>query len=157
MSDDAPIGLTTTVSLTPYLIVRNGAAALDFYASVFGAQVSMRVDQPDGRLGHAEVSVGGATFNVADEFPEMDIVGPATLGGSTVVLDLEVPDVDATVARALAAGATLRREVVDRFFGSRSGQIADPFGHHWTLSTVLEELTEDEIRERAAQMGEEEA
>lgn len=157
MSDDAPIGLTTSVSITPYLIVRNGAAALDFYTEVFGAEVSMRVDQPDGRLGHSELRIGGARFSVADEFPELEIVGPATLGGSIVVLDLEVPDVDAVVARAVAAGAVVNREVVDRFFGARSGQVTDPFGHHWTISTVLEQLDEAEIRRRAEQMGDEEA
>lgn len=154
MSDDAPIGLTTTVSLTPYLIVRGGAAALDFYVAAFGAEVTMRVDQPDGRVGHAELSIGDARFKVADEFPEMDIVGPASLGGSSVVLDLVVPDVDSVVARALAAGAVIRREVVDQFHGSRTGQVTDPFGHHWTVSTLLEELTEDEIRRRAAGLSE---
>ena len=141
-------------SLVPYLIVRGGAEALEFYRRAFGAHVALRLDQPDGRLGHAELDIDGASFTLADEFPEMGIVGPATLGGTSVTLHLTVADVDDVVARAVDAGAALTREVADQFYGARSGQLIDPFGHRWTVATHIEDVPEDEMKRRMAAMGE---
>ena len=137
-----------TTSLVPYLIVRGGAEALEFYQRAFGAHVTMRLEQPDGRLGHAELDIDGAAFTLADEFPEMGIVGPATLGGTPVTLHLTVVGVDDVVARAVGAGATLNREVKDEFYGARSGQLIDPFGHRWTVSTPIEDVSADELQRR---------
>jgi PhnB protein len=148
---DPLVGVT---GLAPYLSVRDGVAALAFYRAAFGAVVDDEVPMPDGRLGHAQITIGtGATFALADEFPEMDIVGPATLGGTTVSLTLTVPDADATFARAVAAGATVEREVADQFYGARSGTVIDPFGHRWHIQTPIEDLTPDEIRRRAEEAG----
>lgn len=146
---DPLVGVT---GIQPYLSVRDGLAAIEFYQEAFGAVVDNEVMMPDGRVGHAELAVGtGAVFALADEYPEMDIVGPATLGNTSVSISLTVPDADASVARAAAAGATVEREVADQFYGARSGVIRDPFGHRWFIQTPTEELTAEEIRRRAAE------
>ncbi len=134
--------------IVPYLIVSGGPAAIDFYERALGATVTLRIDQPDGRVGHAELDVDGAQFSMADEFPEIDVVGPATLGGTSVTIELTVADVDAVVARAIDAGATVVREVADQFHGSRSGQVLDPFGHRWTVTTPGEEMSAEEMQRR---------
>jgi len=139
---------TVTTSLSPYLIVDDGRAALSFYERALNAVVTMTIDQPDGRLGHAELTIDGASFSIADEFPEYDFVGPRALGNSPVTLDLVVPDVDAVVDRAVAAGATLLRPVAEQFYGSRSGQILDPFGHRWTISTPGDQVSVEEMQRR---------
>ena len=141
---DTPV----TASLVPYLIVQGGAEALEFYQRAFGAHVTLRLEQPDGRLGHAELDIDGAAFTLADEFPEIGIVGPATLGGTSVTLHLTVDGVDDVVARAVDAGAELTREVADQFYGSRSGQLTDPFGHRWTVSTPIDEVSAEEMQRR---------
>lgn len=147
-----------TASIVPYLILRDGPAALEFYEQAFGARVNLRIDQPDGRVGHAELDIDGASFSLADEFPEIDIIGPATLGGTSVLVELTVPDVDAVAARAVAAGATVVREVADQFHGARAGQVLDPFGHRWTITTPGEQLSAEEIQrlvdQRAADQSE---
>jgi PhnB protein len=142
---------TTTIATTlaPYLIVSDGRAAIAYYERAFGAATTMVIDQPDGRVGHAELSIAGATFSLADEFPELDIVGPTTLGNSSVALDLVVPDVDAVVERAVAAGGTLSREVAEQFYGARSGRVVDPFGHRWNISTPGEQVSNEELQRRA--------
>ena len=141
---------TVTTTLAPYLIVADGAAALAFYREAFGAEESFRLDMPDGRIGHAEMRIGASEFALADEYPEEGIVGPATLGGTSVGLRLEVPDVDAVVAAAVAAGAILQREVADQFYGSRAGTIIDPFGHRWNVATQIEDVSIDEMKRRLA-------
>jgi PhnB protein len=144
---DPLVGVT---GISPYLAVRDGVAALAFYAEAFGAVVDHEIVMPDGRLGHAQVTIGtGAMFQIADEFPEMGIVGPATLGNTSVAMTVVVPDADVTFARAVAAGATVEREMTDEFYGARSGTIKDPFGHRWHIQTPTETLTADEIRRRA--------
>ncbi len=139
---------TITTTVTPYLIVTGGNDAIDFYERAFGAVVTLRIDQPDGRIGHAAVNIAGAEFSLADEFPELSIVSPTTLGGTTTTLTLIVPDVDDVVARAVEAGATVLRAVADEFYGARAGTIIDPFGHRWTVTTPNEQLSEDEIQRR---------
>ena len=135
-------------SLSPYLIVGDGRAAVAFYATAFGAVLTMSIDQPDGRLGHAELEIDGATFSLADEFPEYALVGPNTLGNSPVTLDLVVADVDTVVERAVEAGASVSRPVAEQFYGARSGQIVDPFGHRWTISTPGDEVSPEEMQRR---------
>ena len=135
---------------TPYLIVDGAAKALDFYQRVFGATERMRMPGPGGKVGHAEINVGDSVIMLADEHPEIGARGPRAYGGAAVSLHLYVPDVDAVVTKAVAAGATLLRPVEDKFYGDRMGTIEDPFGHHWHVSTHLEDVPPDEMARRAA-------
>jgi PhnB protein len=137
-------------SVTPYLIVDGGARAIDFYTRVFHARERMRMPGAGGKVGHAELTIGDSTIMLADEHPEMGARGPAAFGGAAVSLHLYVEDVDATVARALAAGARLLRPVEDKFYGDRAGTIEDPFGHQWHVSTHKEDVPPDELARRAA-------
>ena len=135
---------------TPYLIVDGAAKALDFYQRVFGATERMRMPGPGGKVGHAEISIGDSVIMLADEHPEIGARGPRAYGGAAVSLHLYVPDVDAMVKKAVAAGATLLRPVEDKFYGDRMGTIEDPFGHHWHVSTHQEDVPPDEMARRAA-------
>lgn len=132
----APTPFVATVA-TPYLCARDAASALEFYATAFAAVETTRIVMDDGRVGHAEFLIGGARFYLADEFPELDVVSPQALGGTTVTLHLQIPDVDAAHARAIAAGAVSIAEPADQPHGSRHGGVRDPFGHRWILSTPL--------------------
>jgi PhnB protein len=135
--------------ITPMLSVRRAALALDFYRDAFGAVERYRLVEPgSSRVGHAEIEIEGALVMLADEFPEMGIVGPESLGGAGVTLHLEVADVDAFVARAVAAGARLEREVQDEFYGERAGTLVDPHGHRWLVSTPLEPVSPEEMQRR---------
>jgi PhnB protein len=140
-------------SVTPYLVADGAAAALAFYERVFGARLLMRLDGPGGKIGHAEIQIGTSRLMLADEHPEMGIRGPRSIGGSPVSLVLYVPDVDAVVAAAVAAGAKLQRPVEDKFYGDRMGSIEDPFGHVWHVSTHVEDVAADELERRAAAMA----
>jgi PhnB protein len=137
-------------TITPYLCVDDASAAIDFYTRVFGAKERMRMPAPDGRIGHAELTVGDSVLMLSDEYPEMEIRGPKSVGGTPVTLSIYVDDVDGVVERATKAGATLRREVQDQFYGDRSGQIEDPFGHLWSVQTHVEDVPPDEMQRRAA-------
>ncbi len=139
--------------VTPYLIVHDGAAALDFYAKGLGAEELMRMPTPEGRIAHAELRIGRAMFMVADESPDFLAHSPKTLKGTPIGLVLYVEDVDALFARAVAAGATVLRPLADQFYGDRSGTVEDPFGHKWTLSTHTEDLTPEEMAARAKAAG----
>jgi PhnB protein len=139
-------------TVTPYLIVNAGAKALDFYARAFGAIERLRIDA-GGKIGHAEITIGDSCVMLADEHPEIGALGPTTVGGSPVSLHLYVEDVDAVVARAVAAGATLVRPVADQFYGDRVGGVADPFGHRWFIATHKEDLSPEELHRRAATQG----
>ena len=136
-------------SVTPYIHVKDAAAALDFYAKVFGAVELERMEMPDGRIGHAEFSLGSSRLMLASEFPELEALSPETVGGSPVSLMVYVEDVDETFARALAAGAAEMRPVQDQFYGDRSGTLKDPFGHRWTISTHIEDVTPEEMDRRS--------
>ena len=153
-SADAAPESKVTMTVTPYLSVRNAAAALDFYRDAFGAVESQRMLGDDGRVGHAEFTIGDSKLMIADEYPEIDAVGPETRGGPTCMFDIDVRNVDEAYARALSFGARSLREPADQFHGSRSASIADPFGHRWTLSTLIENLSADEYAERAATVDE---
>jgi PhnB protein len=135
-------------ALAPYLSCADAGRAIDFYRRVFGAVETMRLSEPNGRIGHAELRIGEDMLMVADEYPEMDRRGPLAIGGTPVTLHLYVTDADATVARAVAAGATIEREVADQFYGDRSGSFIDPFGHRWHIATRRETLTAEQIASR---------
>lgn len=135
----------------PYLCIRGAAKAIEFYASAFGARETFtRITDSSGRVGHAEIQIGASTIMLADEHPERGFVGPQTLGGSHMQFFVSVPDADAAVIRAIGAGGRLTRPVQNQFYGHRSGEITDPFGYRWTLSTKVEEVSDDEMRRRAA-------
>ncbi len=135
---------------TPYLCVRGAARALEFYRDAFGATEVMRMAQPDGTIGHAEIRIGAAPIMLADESPAMDFRSPQTLGGSPVHIMVYVEDVDALMRRAQAAGAQVMRPAADMFYGDRLGMLADPFGHSWSFATHIEDVSPDEMRRRAA-------
>jgi len=140
-------------SLSPYLIVRDGAAAIEFYQKVFGATLRLKLDAPGGRIGHAELEIGNGLVMLADEHPEMGALAPTTIGGTPVGLHLYLEDVDAVAKKAIAAGATLKRPVESQFYGDRLGSIIDPFGHLWHISTHVEDVSPDEIGRRAAALA----
>jgi PhnB protein len=124
---------------TPYLTVRDARAAIDFYRRAFGARQKLLLEEPDGRVGHATLGVGRAEIYLADEHPELErIVGPETLGGSSVTIDLEVEDVDAVVDSAVAAGAELVRAPDHPTSGVQAGKVRDPFGHVWLITRIIE-------------------
>ena len=136
-------------TLTPYLIVKGAAQALDFYAKALGARELSRMADTSGRVSHAEMKIGDSPFMLADEFPEMRAVAPHGRDGHSVSFLVYVPDVDAAFARAIAAGAKAVRPVQDQFYGDRSGMLEDPFGHQWTLATHVEDVSPEEMERRA--------
>lgn len=138
----------SATTLTPYLICRKAALAIEFYKRAFGATEDYRLVQEDGRIGHAELLIDGARFSLADEFPEMDCKSPETFGGSPVTLHLYVPDVDAVFARAKAAEARVLSAPQDQFYGDRVCRLADPSGHVWMIATRKEEVSPAEMQRR---------
>jgi len=136
-------------SVTPYLAVKQAADAIEFYRRAFGAKERMRMPGPDGKIGHAELEIGNSVIMLADEYPDMDFRGPASIGGTSVTLHLYVPDVDATFSKATAAGAKPVRAIEDQFYGDRTGSVRDPFGHVWHIATHKEDLLPEELRRRA--------
>src|SRR5260370_171480 len=136
-------------TVTPYLIVRNAAGALDFYKKAFGATELFRMAQPGGKVGHAEMQIGDSRIMMADEHPEMGARSPQTLGGSGIHILLYVKDVDARFNQAVAAGAKVLRPLKDQFYGDRSGTVEDPFGHNWTIATHTEDVPPEEMHKRA--------
>jgi PhnB protein len=139
---------------SPYLIVANAAAALEFYGSAFGATLKRRLGTPDGQVMHAEMRIGDSIVMLADEFPSHEAFGPDHFGGSPVSVVLYVENADTLYAQAVAAGATSVRPMADQPFGDRSGTIRDPFGHRWTLTTHIEDISDEEIERRfSAMMG----
>lgn len=138
--------------LTPYLCIDGAAEAIDFYGKVFGAKERMRMPAPNGKIGHAELQIGDSVVMLSDEYPEMDIRGPKSIGGTPTTLSLYVDDVDSVVARALEEGAKLLRPVKNEFYGDRSGQIEDPFGHRWSIATHVEDISPEEMQRRAAEV-----
>ena len=149
MVQPIPTGYHT---VTPYLIVRNGAKAIEFYKKAFGAVELMRFPGPNDSIMHAEVKIGDSPVMLADEMPEAGHVGPQTLGGVAVSLMVYVEDVDARFAQAVAAGATVKRPVEDQFYGDRTGTLVDPFGHVWSLGTHKEDVSMEEMQRRLAKM-----
>ena len=142
-------------AVTPYLSVRNAEEMIEFYKRVFGATESMRFNQPDGRIGHAELKINGAPFMLADEFPEMDFLSPKSLGSkrSPVSIHIYVENVDEVYQKALAGGATSLREPANQFYGDRNAQVRDPSGHCWDLSTHIEDVSSEEMKKRFKAMA----
>ena len=139
-------------SVTPYLMIRGASRAIDFYRKAFGACEVMRFNEPDGRIGHAEIRIGDSHVMLADE---NDIHrSPQSLGGAGISLLLYVEDVDRTFAQAVAAGATVQRPVADQFYGDRVGTLVDPFGHVWSIATHKEDLSMEEVQQRMAKPAE---
>ena len=137
-------------SVVPYIIARGAADAIEFYKRAFGATELMRMVAPSGQVGHAEIRIGDtAIVMLADEFPEMGFRGPQSIGGTSVLLMVYVPDVDTFAKRAEAAGAKILRPLADQFYGDRSGTLKDPFGHTWTFATHVEDVPPDEMKRRA--------
>ena len=134
---------------TPYLIVNGAAEAIEFYKRAFGATELLRMTDPQGRIGHAEIRVGDSVIMLADEHPDMGYRGPRSMGGSSVSILLYVDDVDTIFDRALSAGATVQRPIANQFYGDRSGKLEDPFGHVWTIATHVEDVPPEEMRQRA--------
>jgi len=134
-------------SVTPYLIVKGGAEAIDYYKKAFGAVELFRMDH-GGKIGHAEIKIGDSPIMLADEYPEMKYVSPKTLGGTPVSILIYVEDVDSVYNQALAAGGTEVKALQDQFYGDRSGTLTDPFGHVWTVATHKEDVTEEQMAER---------
>ena len=137
-------------TVTPYLIVKGAASAIEFYKKAFGATELFRMDAPGGKIGHAEIKIGNSPIMLADEVAEMGARSPQSYGGSPVTILLYVEDVDAMFNQAVAAGVTVQRAVADQFYGDRSGGVTDPFGHVWYIATHKEDLSPEEIRKRAA-------
>lgn len=135
--------------VTPYLIVDGAADAIDFYKSALGATERMRMEGPEGKVGHAELEIGNSVIMLADEHPEMDAHGPKSVGGTPVSLHVYVEDADSVFERATEAGAKSLRAVEDKFYGDRSGSFEDPFGHQWHVATHVEDVPPDEMSKRA--------
>jgi PhnB protein len=136
----------------PYLIVKNVPAAIEFYKHVFGAEENMRLTEPGGRIGHAEIKLGAAMVMLAEEFPERGILSPVSYGGSGSFLHLHVANVDEMTHAAASAGAKILAEPKTQFYGERSSKIQDPFGHIWMLGQHIEEVSPEEMQRRYSQL-----
>ncbi len=148
MADPIPPGYPR---VTPYLSVAGAEAAVEFYTQVFGATERMRMPGPGGTIAHCELELGDSLIMLADESPEIGFQSPATLGGTPVTISVYVEDVDSVVDRAIQAGATVVRPVEDQFYGDRSGQFEDPFGHRWSVASHIEDVPPDEMERRVAE------
>lgn len=136
----------------PYLRVDRAADAIAFYEKAFGAKEKFRLVEPSGRIGHAELEVGGIILMISEEFPELGIRGPRSIGGTSFSIHLHVDDADAWIRRAVEAGAEVVREPRDQFYGERSGLVRDPFGHEWLIGHSLEELSPEEMQRRYTEL-----
>jgi PhnB protein len=136
-------------SIQPYMIVKNAAAAIDFYIRAFGAKERLRMTDKTGRIGHAEIEIGDSCVMMADEHPEIGVYSPEHYGGSPARLMLYVTDCDAVYAQALKAGAKSEREPKDQFYGDRSAGVLDPFGYTWYLGTHIKDVSKEELEQYA--------
>jgi PhnB protein len=137
--------------VTPYLCVDDAKAAIEFYSRVLGAEERMHMPGPDGKIGHAELQLGESLIMLSDEFPEMGVRAPKAVGGTPVMISVYVEDADAVFGAAVAAGATALRPVENQFYGDRTGQFEDPFGHRWSVATHVEDVPPEEMEKRAAE------
>ncbi len=140
-------------SLTPYLVIKGAAEAIEFYKKVFGAVETVRMPGEGGRIMHAEVKIGNSMLMLSDENAESGYLSPATLGGATASVMLYTDDVDATFKKAIAAGAKSESEPADMFWGDRMGNLKDPFGHNWAIATHKEDVSPEEMQKRMAAMA----
>ena len=156
--DEEPVGVDACLGwgylaampITPHIVVQCAERAVTFYRDAFGAEEIDRIPTPDGRLMSVQLRLGDGFLHVADEFPEMGVLAPPSVGGTPVVLSLEVADADAVFAQAVAAGASARQPPADMFWGDRHGQLEDPFGHRWNVSQHLRDVPHDEVVAAAA-------
>lgn len=140
---------STVHEVFPYLRVKNAAAALAYYQQAFGAKLRYQLNEPGtGRIGHAELELGAAVIMVSDEYPECGIVGPQSIGGTSVSIHLHVDNADVMLARAVEAGGTLVRPAADAFYGERGGMVRDPFGHEWMIGHSIEAVSPEEMQRR---------
>jgi PhnB protein len=139
-------------TVTPYLVIKGAAKAIDYYKNVFGATVVVRMDGPGGTVGHAELQIGDSRIMLADENPQMGNRSAESIGGSPVSLYVYLPDCDKVVNKAADAGAKVLKPVADQFYGDRSGFIQDPFGHLWGIATHKEDVSAEEMKERMKKM-----
>ncbi len=139
--------------ISPYLCIDGASAAIEFYSEVFRATERMRMPGPEGTIGHAELQIGDGLIMLADEYPEMGVRGPRSVGGTPVTVNVYVEDVDAVFDRAVQLGATPLRPVEEQFYGDRSGQFEDPFGHRWSVATHVEDVPPEEMARRMEAMG----
>ena len=140
------------MKITPHIVVQAADRAAAFYSEAFGAEEIERIPTPDGRLMSVQMRIGDAMLHLADEFPEMGVLAPPSIGGTAVVLALDVPDADAAFAQAITAGATARQPVQEMFWGDRHGQLEDPFGHRWNISQHVRDVPHDEVVAAAAEL-----
>jgi PhnB protein len=140
------------MAIVPHLVVRGAERAVAFYAAAFGAKELARIPVPDGRLMSVQLRIGGGLLHLADEFPEIGVLAPPSVGGTPVVLAVETDDADAAWTRAVAAGATVLQPLADMFWGDRHGQLEDPFGHRWNIAQHLRDVPPAEIVAAAAEM-----
>jgi PhnB protein len=141
--------MTTTSGVAAYLTVHDAAKAIEFYQAAFGATEVLRLDGPGGQIAHAEIDIAGHPVMICDPLPWFSTKPPTVLGGTSASVLVYIDDVDAAIRRAVDAGATLRSEPKDMFWGDRLGEVFDPFGHSWLLATHVEDLAPEEIAERA--------
>ena len=140
-------------SVTPYLIIEGAGEAIEFYKQAFGAEELFRFPTPDGKVGHAEIKIGNSPIMLADAYPTMEYNSPKSLGGSPVSLMIYIENVDTVFSQAVAAGATVKEAVADKFYGDRSGSLIDPFGHVWHVATHKEDVSIEEMEKRAKSAG----
>jgi PhnB protein len=138
------------MAITPHIVVQGAERAAAFYAEAFGAQELSRIPGPDGRLMSVAMQVDGGLLHLADEFPEMGVLAPPSIGGTAVVLALHVPDAEAVFARAIAAGAQVRQPLAEMFWGDLHGQLDDPFGHRWNVAQHLRDVPHEDVVAAAA-------
>lgn len=148
-SKSCPPGMHT---ITPHLVCANAVTAIDFYKQAFGAVEQVKLVAPNGQLIHAGLLIGDSMLMLAEEYPQMGSVGPIALKGSPVVIHLQVSDVDAVIAQAVKAGATLTMPAADMFWGDRYGQVTDPFGHRWSVATHIRDVSPAEMQKAAAEL-----
>jgi PhnB protein len=138
------------MAITPHIVVQGAERAVAFYSNAFGAEEVSRIPTPDGRLMSVQLRMGDGLLHLADEFPELGVLAPPTIGGTAVVLALEVEDAEAVFARAVAAGAEVRQPLQEAFWGDLHGQLEDPFGHRWNISQHLRDVPHEEVVAAAA-------
>jgi PhnB protein len=136
-------------TVTPYLAVEDATEAIEYYTKAFGAKERVRMETPDGKVGHAELEIGDSLVMLSDPFPQASTKPPNELGGTSVSVFMYVEDVDAVVKQAVDAGATVTMDVADQFWGDRFGSVKDPFGHLWSIATHVEDVPPEEMAERA--------
>jgi PhnB protein len=139
------------VPITPHIVVQDADRAADFYREAFGAEEIDRIPTPDGRLMSVQLRIGDSLLHLADEFPEMGVLAPPSIGGTPVVLALDVADAEVAFAQAVAAGAKIRQPLAEMFWGDLHGQLDDPFGHRWNIGQHLRDVPHDEVVAAAAQ------